>query len=225
MARLDNIEIDRLISDISTIKNVLNRNRGPLQRILLPSQFRVLGYASGSGIIFFCLLFYFLIRHFDSYGDVPLLWKGIIYFGIALYVIFMALIKWSALLSSAKQIDPKMTIGRILKEFFIFRVRHIYVPILILYTFFIIFFIVEGKAYYIIPTVSIAIGLMFNFLGSLTGLRQYLIGGYWFLMTGIFSVVFHSIPPALAIAVSIGGGLIIFAASTSIPTGVDMEEE
>jgi len=224
MDQIDNQQIDKFLNDISTIKNVLNRNRGPLQKILIPSQFRVLGYVSGFGIILFCLLFYFLIQYFHKYGDIPLFLKVIIYIAIALYVILLGFIKWGAILSSAKQTDPKMTLSRVLKEFFIFRVRHIYVPIVILYTFFIIFFISIGKAYYIIPTITIAIALMYNFLGSITGIRQYLIGGYWFLITGILSVVFNSISPLFALAGSLGCGLLVFAVSTSLSTGVDMEE-
>lgn len=224
MENMDNQQIEKLLNDISTIKNVLDRNRGPLQKLLLTSQFRVLGYLSGFGIIFFCLLFYFLIQYFHAYGDIPFLLKGIIFVALVLSVFFVGLIKWSALLSSAKQIDPKMTFGRVLREFFIFRVRHIYVPIVLLYAFFIIFFICVGKAYYIVPTSSISISLMFNFLGSITGIRQYLIGGYWFLITGILSVIFNTVPPSVAVAASIGCGLIIFAVSTTFSTGVDMKE-
>ncbi|MBU4316315.1 MAG: hypothetical protein KKF30_03475 [Proteobacteria bacterium] len=223
MDQIDNQQIDKLLNDISTIKNVLSRNRGLLQKMLLPAHFRILWYACGFGFIFFCLLFYFLIQYFGKYGDIPLLFKAVIYIAMVLYLFFMAYIKWSTLLSSAKQIDPKMTFGRVLKEFFIFRVRHIVFPIVFLYAFFIIFFICIGKAYYIIPTILMAIGLIFNFIGSITGIRQYLIAGYWFLITGILSVIFNAIPPLLVIAVSFGCGLLVFAVSTSFSTGVDME--
>jgi len=169
-------------------------------------------------------LFYVLIQFFHTYSGIPFFLKVIIYIAIGLCVILLGFIKWGAILSSAKQTDPKMTFSRVLKEFFIFRIRHIYVPIVILYTFFIIFFIFLGKPYYIIPTITIAIGLLYNFIGSLTGIRQYLIGGYWFVITGILSVVFNFISPLIVLAGSLGFGLLVFAVSTSLSTGVDIED-
>ena len=224
MDQIDSQQIDKFLNDISTIKNVLNRNRGPLQKIFTPSQFRLIGYVSGFGIIFLCLLFHFLIQHFRTYGGIPLFLKVIIYVAIALCVILLGFIKWGAILSSVRQTDPKMTMIRVLKELFIFRVRHIYGPIFILYTFFIIFFIYIGKPFYIIPTIIIAFGLWYNFIGSITGMRQYLIGGYWFMITGILSVIFNFVPPLIVLAGSLGLGLLVFAVSISFKTGVDIEE-
>ena len=83
---------------------------------------------------------------------------------------------------------------------------------MLLIIFLAIYFIYKNIPYYIVPACSIGIGLLYNFIGSLTEIRQYLILGYWFLVTGTGVLIFNGIPAPISISLTFGGGLLIFSA-------------
>ena len=66
-----------------------------------------------------------------------------------------------------------------------------------------------------VPIISTGTGLTYNFIGSITEIRQWLVSGYWFLITGMAILLVNPIPATLALAVTMGCGLLLFAAVPS----------
>ena len=59
MKAINEIQIQRLLEEISSIKSVINENRKLVQQLLLPGHFRLMAFIAGISIILFSLLFHF----------------------------------------------------------------------------------------------------------------------------------------------------------------------
>jgi hypothetical protein len=224
MSAIDNKRLEKLLADITSIKRVIRRNQPLLQQILLPTHFRWFALSAACAHIVFSLLIYFLVEHYGSFGDIPRMFRYLIYGSAAVILILFQLFKQKIFLASVRDIDPAMTFGNLLKEIFTFRIFHIYVPIVTLMLILGIYFAFQECPRYIVPTIAIGLGLLTNFLGGIIEVRPYLILGYWFLVTGILTVLFSFVPALIAFAVSIGGGMLLLASLGLFSKGFAEEE-
>jgi len=217
-------QIDKLLEDISSIKNVINRNKPLLQQVLNPAHFRLFTLLAAISVIGFAMLFFFLMQHYGSFSSIPRLTRYVIFAAMTADFFFMQILKRRTFLKTGKRIDPTFTFGRLLKEFFTDRIAHVYVPIMGLIIYLSIYFINKNIPYYIVPAGSIGIGLLYNFIGSLTDIRQYLIVGYWFLITGTGVLIFNNIAVPISISITFGCGLLIFSALGCLSVRANKEE-
>ncbi|MBW1642390.1 MAG: hypothetical protein JRJ39_11190 [Deltaproteobacteria bacterium] len=211
MATSNDKQIDQLIEEISSIKSIINKNTSLLRQVLLPAHFRLLALFSGISIILFSMIFYYFMNFYGGYSFMPGHIKMIIFGAIVVDWILLAVMKYSNFMKPLLKIDGRYTLGRLMKEFFSFRIVHVYVPLIVLAIFLCVYLLKQNSAYYIIPTISITIGLFYNFLGSIIEVKQWLLTGYWFLVTGLGVLVFSSIPAPVAVSISMGCGMLLFA--------------
>ncbi len=224
MDTLNGGQIEKLLEDISSIKSVINKNKPLLQQILNPAHFRLFTLLAAISIIGFASLIFLLMQHYGSFSSIPRTTRYIIFAAMAADWVFMQILKRRTFLNTGKRIDPTFTIGRLLKEFFTYRIAHVYVPVMLLIIFLIVYFIYENIPYYIVPAVSIGVGFLYNFIGSFTEIRQYLNIGYWFLITGVGVIIFNSIPAPISLSITLGCGLLIFSALGCLSARADKEE-
>ena len=216
--------IDKLLEDISSIKTVINRNKPLLQRLLHPARLRLFFLLVGLNLIAICLVLFFLIQHYGYFTAIPKPGRGVIYAVLAVDVILIQIFKRRIFLSSARKIDPKLTIMRILKEFFTFRIVHVYVPIIVLVILLGFYFAHHKLAYYIVPAISIGVGLLYNCVGSIIDIRQFLLFGYWTLVTGVLAILYPVVPALIVMAISIGGGMLLMSLSGFFSQELNAEE-
>jgi hypothetical protein len=216
--------IDKLLEDISSIKTVINRNKPLLQRLLHPARLRLFFLIVGLNLIAICLVLFFLIQHYGYFGAIPKPGRFAIYAVLAVNLVLIQIFKRRVFLSSAQKIDPKLTLMGILKEIFTFRIVHVYVPIVVLMTLLGFYFAHHKIAYYIVPAISIGVGLLYNCIGSIIDIRQYLIFGYWTLVTGVLAILYPVVPALIVLAVSIGGGMLLMSLSGFFSQDLNAEE-
>ena len=205
-------QIEKLIDDISSIKTVIMQNKPIIRQLLLPLPFRRFLLITGLIIIVYSILIYFLIVQFSNYAAIPEIYKNIFYGLLILTWLALIIMKYSTWLRTLKKIDSKYTLKRALKEFLTQKVIHVLLPLSFIVIFLIIYLVHFDAYRFIVPAASIGSGLIYNFLGSMTDIKQYLIAGYWFLITGILIITFSVIPIPIALAISIGCGHILLAA-------------
>ncbi len=213
MKTLDNDQIDRLLEDISSIKQVINRNRPILEKVFHPERYRWFMLAASLSVIGFSLLIYFLMRHYGSFGAIPGALRYGIYIAIAAVSILLQIWKLRRFSISVKEVDRALTLGWFFKEFYASRIAHLYVPLVVLILFLCIYFGVNGIPYFIVPTISIGFGLLCNFVGAMLQIRYSLVAGYWFLSAGVCTIPFSFIPGPIALAIAVGGGLLMSSLS------------
>jgi hypothetical protein len=188
------------------------QNKPAMRQLLLPLPFRRFLLIAGLIIIVYSMVIYFIILQFGSYAGIPGFYKNAFYALLILTWLALVFMKYSTWLRTLRRIDSKYTLRRAFKEFLTQKVVHIFLPITFIMVF-LIFYLVQHETYHlIVPAVSLGSGLVYNFLGSISDIKQYLIAGYWLLISGILIIVFSSIPIPIALAGSIGFGQILLAA-------------
>ncbi len=191
MDTIEEKKIERLIEDISSIKSVLKKNRPLLKEIFNPASLRFLLLFYGLTAIVFPMLYYFLIQHFGSYTHIPDQIRTGLFAVLMIVILVLAFYKWRI---RAVQKMGKMIITD--------RFAHMVIPTYIIMFFLCSMMVYKGQAYYVIPVISISTGILLNFYGCITEIKQYFLSGYWFLIVGVISILFTSISPLIYFAVS-----------------------
>ena len=203
-------QVDKLLEDISSIKATISQNRQVIRLILLPAHFRLLYLIVGLCVIGFSLAFHLLIRHHGSFEAIPVQAKNTVYTAIVMGWILVGIIKWLKLAESLSKIDKRFTVSYFLQEFFSFRIVHVYLPLLTLVICICTICVQNNANFYVIPTIAVGIGLLHNFIGSVTQIRQWLISGYWMLVTGLYLLAVGPFYVPLAVSLSLGIGCLLF---------------
>jgi hypothetical protein len=211
MATIDDQQIDKMMDDIASIKTVINQSKPVLQKILMPRHFRILSLIVGISIILFSLVFYYAIGRFGSYEAIPQNFKNSFFGLMVLDFMLLTVLKYFFWDRSLKKMDRAFDIPRAMEAFFSFRIVHVYLPLVAVMVI-VCVYLSRIDAYYIIPTLAIGKGLMYNFIGSVTKIRQWLIAGYWFLISGVVLLDGDLMPATVSLAVALGIGHLLFAA-------------
>ena len=211
MQTISDAQVEQLLKDIESIKSVINKNKPVLQQVLDFRHFRLLMLLFGISIIGFSLLAFFLSARFGSFSAIPPVLRYFIYIAMAGDAVFLQIFKQRTYLKAIREIDPRLTLGWWLKELFSHRIIHLYIPMGILIVVFCIYFSQQGIPYFIIPMLSMAMGLLLN-MGALIHIKHSLISGYWFLLTGILTMIFPVIPGPVALCITIGCGSLLVSA-------------
>ncbi len=209
MKTIDNEQIERTLEDIAFMKEVINFDYSIIRQIFAFAHYRRLSLLFGISIIGFSMLFYFLMDYYGNYEAIPAGLKWIIYIAIAIDAAILQIMKIRLFSGLLKKTDQNFTLSNCLKKSFSDPAIHILLPTIFLPFFLIVFFIIEGIPYYIIPTLSFWCGLWGVLIG--TGLKHYLIWGYWYLAMGIYWLIFTSIPVPIVITITFGVSSIIMA--------------
>lgn len=227
MKTIDTEQVERTLEDIASIKEVINRNKPIIQMVAVWQQlmnlrnFRLLWLLWGISVTFFSMLFYFLVDYYGNYGAIPGKLKWIIYIAIAIDAVFLSIIKLRLVSSLLKK--QNLTLSWFIKEFIPNRYDHISLSSGFLFYFLIVYFIIKDIPYFIIPYLSIFYGLIMLLPIGLS-IKQSLITGYYFLVTGICLLIFNTIPAPIAVSISIGAGSLIGAVLGYINQGSGKEE-
>lgn len=208
MGTINNEQVERLIEDIASIKQVINKNKPIIQQVINLAHFRLLMLLSGIAVSVFSISFYILFAVYHTHSAIPADIKWIIYTAIVLVTIVLSVMKQRIYLSSLKKIDSALTLSWWFRELFANRFVHIYLSGIFLNIFLVFYFIDKGVPYFIIPTTAIWIGL-FGIAGAMFYIKYSLVMGYWFFITGTGLIIINKIPPSIAVFISFGIGFIL----------------
>ncbi|MBT4267824.1 MAG: hypothetical protein HN580_14860 [Deltaproteobacteria bacterium] len=208
MAEDTNQKLKQMLEEIQSIKSIISQKKPTLQRVLHPKHARLSMFLIGIGISVFSWIYYYLVQQYVSFSAVPQKIRSAYISLLSLTVIALIglfFVFWSR--SMAKDGNKKS--DGVLSAIFSFRIFHLIFPVRILGLVFVLYLFERGMLYFIVPTLSIVVGLQFNFLGCMTETRNYVIGGYWFLVTAVIILVEPMSTP-LAIFFSLGCGSLVF---------------
>ncbi len=217
MEKVTDSQIEKLMEDISLIKSAISRNKNVIRMILLPTHFKLLYLVSGISITVFSLVFYLLLEHYGNYAAIPDNSKNLVIGLIVLVWILVVFIKYYKWSDSLSKIDERFDLEYGFKVGLSFPIVNVAIPLVILTIVICVLCVKHDLAYYVIPAISIGVGLLHNFYGSLTHLWQWIASGYWFLATGLYLLVFGPVSVPFAVSISLGGGCILFSLIGWIP--------
>lgn len=212
MATIDDQQVAKLLDDIASIKAIINDSRSVMQQMLLPIHFRVVSFFAGFSIIGISVFYYYLLSAYGEYDRIP---EHIRRIGIVIVVsawLLSMVIKRVLWMRSLKQVDQQITFRQAVRNLYSGQIFHVWIPVIVVCA------VVAGYLYlndlprYIVPLSAVGIGVIYNMIGSITRIRQYLIAGYWVLITGTLTFFFPSVSALIFLALSHGVCLLLFAA-------------
>ncbi len=212
MTTVDEKQLDKLLEDIASIKSVINDNKPLIKQVLLPVHFRIISLIAGLAIIGLSALYCFLLKRYEIYDNIPITIRTIsITVVIAVYIILIVLkrILW---MKSVKKIDRQITFGQLVKSIYQIQLIHVWIPGFLLLLFVTIYLFIMNGQQYIVPVISIGLGIIYNSIGSATRIKQYIITGYWLIVTGILPLLFPTVSALIYLSLSMGCGMLLFAA-------------
>ncbi|MBU2646404.1 hypothetical protein KKI24_16980 [bacterium] len=210
MENATNQQLTQIMGEIQSIKSIIHQKKPVLHILLHPKHLKIFMLLTGISVCFFSLVHYYFEQRYGSFSASPPPIPGVYYFlaalvGIVLWCLFFVF--WS---KSLRKNGGKFTGDHAWSGVLSFRVINLILPVRLIALVLIIYCIKYEMLFYIIPTLSIAIGLQFNFLGCITDTRNYVIGGYWFMTTAVIIFLNNSIPGSLAVLFSLGCGSLLF---------------
>ena len=216
MEQLTNNQIDKVMEDISWIKSILNQNKRVIQLLMLPTHYKWSYLVLGFSLIGFSLLYHLLMEHYGSFALIPKGYKAGIGFLIFLAYITLGIFRLHVTRPSLMKIDKRYTLGFLAREMS-FGIVHVVLPLFVLVCFMAVFLGQRDATYYMVSTVALCMGVIHNYIGTITRIWQWLVSGYWFLATGIYFLYCGPAYVPFAVSVSLGGGCLLYFIFSWIP--------
>jgi hypothetical protein len=210
METVDEKQIEKLLEDITSIKEVISDNKPLLRQMLLPIHFRVIALIAGVAIIGLSALYYILIAQYDSYDLIPSYLQMIALGMVAVVWLAVAVLKRILWMKSMKQIDSSYTFGKLIRNLYSYQILHLWVPIMLSTLLLSLYFYYLGIPRYIVTTAAFSLGIVYNSIGSMTRITQYMLTGYWMIVTSALPLLFPDVSALIFLALSIGCAMLIF---------------
>jgi|WetSurMetagenome_2_1015567.scaffolds.fasta_scaffold00061_29 hypothetical protein len=211
MDSLSSEQLEQLARDIAFVKKAIEKNSSILNRIDFRGSLRLTVLLSALSIFLFCGIFQLLDAHFGGFWAVPAYLKAIVFCAIALDITVLGILKNMGVLKSARSLDPGMSLFHLIREYYSARMYHHFIPTGLVLLFACIFAWETGHARLLIPFISIGVGLLYNTFNTFLRIDEFLIFGYWFIVTGCILVVFNSVSPLLGLSLTLGCGLLLLS--------------
>jgi hypothetical protein len=206
-------DLHRIAADIGYLKRAVERASPVMAKAGASRGMAWLSLVTGVLILLVAAIYYVLITRFGALALVPAGIKTAMLAFIGAMVVLIGIFKQRMILSTARKIDPSMTIGRVWRELYSYKLIHIYAPLSVMTVGVSIYAWQIGHSELVIPIVSIGLGFMFNAVASILRIPEMLAGGYWFLCSGAIALGFRSAAGPLSVGYTIGMGMIVFAAT------------
>jgi hypothetical protein len=207
-------EIDQLINDFRYLKNaVMKTNR--VFKFLSSKTLRPIYLSTGLLIITFAAFIHLLIQNYGSYGNIPGSLKTIYYSGLTILLIWLYYTKLKLVVQGIRELGSEITIGQMFREVYTWSTMVLMVPFILTIGLTVVFLVSYGLSGYLVPCLAILYGLMINSMTSLVYMREFVIGGAWFIISG-FVILFTLGPsqPLLGLTITFGlGFLVMYIAS------------
>jgi len=210
-------QVDKFAEDISFVKKAIEKNSSILRQIDFRSSLRLVVLMTALATFLFCGVFHVLMKHFGSFSAIPTAIKAIVFCAIAFVVAIIGIAKNTGVLKNARTFDPGMSLVRLMKEYYSFRLYHHFVPMALVIAFSCMYTVAIGQSRFLVPIISIGIGLIYNSYDTLLNIDEFLWISYWFIVTGCIVMVYNSISPLLGLSLTIGGGLLLLSAIWYLP--------
>jgi hypothetical protein len=210
MNTIEENQIDKLLDDIASIKGVIADNKPLIRQMLLPIHFRIITLLAGISIIGLSALYYFLLDQYGSYDLIPSSMRkislGLVVFAY-LTVVVLKRVLW---IKSLQKIDSSYTFGKLLKSIYSYQLLHIWTPLMIGTVLLSFYFYYIEQPRFIVTAVAFGLGLVYNSIGSLTRITQYMIVGYWMIVSSVLPLLFVDVSALIFLALSLGCPMLIF---------------
>ncbi len=210
MNQVSQTQVDKLLEDIATIKSVISDNQPILKQLLLPGHFRVISYLCGIGISVISLAYYYFLGQYGDYAAIPQSIRVVLLITIAGLAVTVWILKGLLWFKSVHAVNKELSFGQMIKNLYSGQILHTWIPISVIMGILVVYCMKANMQQFIVPILAFGVGVIYNMIGGLTRIWQYLFTGYWLVVTGICSLLFSTISPLIWLVLSLGLGLFLF---------------
>lgn len=186
--------LSRLADDLEHMKSAVRRSASVLREVAGPSHYKGLLWYLGSAIVALCLLFAGAVVVALSASAFKLLTVGRV----------------------ARAVDRRLTALSFFRQYYAPVIVHLYPPLILIAAGVTAWLAATDRGFFTVGTVGLFSGVMLNLLGVNLHQDEYLVFGYWMLLTGAASLFVPGLPAALWAAIVFGGGCFAFAAAVTV---------
>lgn len=185
---MDKMELEGLMEDLRFVKGAVRKHDRLMREIALPRHLGPLSLYFGSAIAAASAALHGLTLSYGSYAAVPAPALWLLWGFVAFSFVAGGIMKMSVLTAASRAVRPGLTPMKLFFEFFSGPVKHFYLPALTAMAGTCAYAVAVGRPWYVLPTLAVGYGLMANTISTATGLREYLVLGYWLIGTGLASL-------------------------------------
>lgn len=214
-------EIDELAKAIADLRRATKRNDPFLRSLFEDEGWLGLGLAGSIGITLFCLPAHFLVAAYGSFAAIPPLLQAPLWAVLAAVIVIGGVQKSRLLLSKARGTEETgegrkegpAAMTRVMRAVFGGWGFHMAVPMVIGGIGVAAFAFATGHPWYGVPGFAILVCFWANFIGLVVEHREYLVMGWWCLLTGLAGLFFVEQAPFIWTFIIYGGVLWCFTGS------------
>jgi hypothetical protein len=210
---MTNEELEGLRRDIDELRRAVRKANPFLRAIVALRSYALLSIPLGVLVLAFCLISHFLVQSYASLAAVPAAWKTAFWISFSVFLIGAWTLKWLVLGRRAAQVEKGATIITALKAMYGGGWMNLNLPLALCMMVGAAFAIVIGHPWYIASSVAIFLGLVCNSLALALERREYVVTGWYALLSGLASLFFIESAPFLWTAAVWAGIFFVYAAS------------
>jgi hypothetical protein len=211
-----NEELDMLKRDINSIKSAIRKNNPMLRELLAPADYKVMCLVYGLFSTVLGIAIQFLVWKYGSFEALPQAWRAAFWLSFAFIILGTGIYKLSIYRRRAREIGTPNSLWGILKLLNTGAFLHIYLSVLSLIIGFTIVFFASGTPWLSVAAWAIGVGLILAPLGVIAAIPEYLVMGYWYMVTGFAVSIVIGVAPYMLAGIEFGVGLLLFALFTTI---------
>ncbi|MDP3178946.1 MAG: hypothetical protein Q8M76_13650 [Spirochaetaceae bacterium] len=209
---MDEPTLDSIQRDIEELRKAINKNQPLLREIADSRIFAILALPMGVLISAFFIASHFLVAAYGSFETVPLAWKVVSVLCSALFFIGGGVGKWILISRRAAEIETGATTMSVLRSMYGKPLFHANMPAVLCMVAIPIFAVWTGHPWYAVSAAGLFLGFAANGFAALVRGPEYVVMGWFALLSSLASLFFIEGAPFLWTAVIWGGSFILYGA-------------
>ncbi len=203
-------DLDTLLHDIEELRRAVRRNNPFLAQVLASRFYSALTAVIGTVVVAICLGTQFLIGRWGSFAATPWPWRASFWTAAILTMVLGGGMKWVMFNRKARLIAKDANYLTVLRAFYAGSWFHVNVPAYACAVCGMVFAFSLGHPWYALPVGLVFAGLLFNNVGVSIQKAEYLVSGWYAIVTSLASFMFFERAPFLWTAVVLGGFCLAF---------------
>jgi len=208
--------IARLAEDLEQVRSAVNRSSTVLREVMGPTHYRgLLLYAGGASIVL-CLAFHFVIQAHGGFAPAPAWLRAVLVIATVAALLGGGVAKMLTVGRAARAVDRRLTVLAFFRRYYGPMVVHLYPPLVLTLLGVCAWLLATGRGFYVVGTIGLFSGTLLNLLGAAFRQTEYLVFGYWLLLSGAASFFVPGLTAVLWFAVLFGLGCLVFSAAATV---------
>lgn len=207
-------DIQKLVEDLQLVKSAVARSNSIFRFINVSQAMALVGLWGGIGIALLAGFSYFLTAYYGEFATAPLVLQVTFYIFLALFLAAVGIFKIRIVLKHARKTYQDITVLRLIDDVYTEQSIPLIVPFALAAAGLLAFLLSRGLTIYIVPVISMLLGLIFISFVSIFYFKEMLVAGNWLLITGLVTLFFvEDIPSSLAVIITFACGFVLLYAA------------